>query len=372
MKGLRAIAKSLTGSLNRVYHKHERVVGFSFFVTGILWDALTLRRIDNLVDNLILIGYLVALTAVILLDIRLKTRNLKIPRIQNSDLFLRGVTQFLLGALLSAYVIFYARSIAWATHFAFWIVLVLGLVVNEFLTRRLSSFTAQLLLLFFCSSTMLAYLLPVAAKFMSLGLFRSAVGISLIWCLAVFAVGFKAGRVKRRLFGPPEVWALVASGLLLDVGYRSNWIPPVPLSVQEGGVYNLVVRDGDSFRVEWETRHRGFLAPGYAKTFYRHQDEPIYCFTSVFAPTSLEERLYHVWQRFDVVSGKWISTDRIGYQMTGGRQDGYRGTSLKRNVMEGKWRVLVETEDHRILTRIPFTIVDRQEEVVTWRKAELH
>jgi len=359
-------------SLQQVYHKHERVVGFAFFFAGILWDAFTLRRIDNLIDNLILVSYLFALTGVILLDIREKTKGLSIGRVKNPRLILRSATQFLLGALLSAYVIFYFRSLSWATHLAFWAILVLGLVINEFLTRRLSSFPAQLVLLFFCSVTMLAYLLPVGAKYMSAGLFRAAIGISLLLCFSVFIVGLRAGRVGKHWFGPTEVWVLACAAFLMDFGYSHNWIPPVPLSVQEGGVYNLVVRDGDTFRIEWDTRHRGLFSPGYARTYYHSPGEPVYCFTSVFAPTDLEERLYHVWQRYDPVSGEWVATDRIGYAMRGGRRDGYRGTSMKRNVAEGRWRVVVETEDEKILTQIPFTIVSREEEVVTWRRMEIH
>jgi len=79
----------------------------------------------------------------------------------------------------------------------------------------------------------------------------------------------------------------------------------------------------------------------------------VYCFTAVFAPTRLEETLYHVWKRKDPATGKWIEADRIGYRMTGGRKDGYRGSTCKRKLAPGEWRVVVVTKEDKIRTRIP-------------------
>ena len=350
------------------YRKNERILGLVFFLSGILWDALTLRRIDNLVDNLILIGYLLLLTSILIVDIRFKRSDAPSARLKQAGSWVRPATQFLLGALLSAFLIFYSRSISWATNFGFLLVLVVGLVFNEFLNRRLSSFPAQLTLLFFCSASMFAYLFPVAAKFMSPWLFRAALVASLALCMSVFIIGKRAGRVKHRRFGPLEIWILVLATLAMDFAYQNNWIPPVPLSVEEGGVYNLVSRNGDSFRLEWDTQHRGIFAPEYARTFFYNEGDLVYCFTSVFAPTQLKERLYHVWQRYDSSAREWISTDRIGFDMRGGRSKGYRGMTLKRKVGVGEWRVIVETGEGKILTRIPFTIVARTAELVVERR----
>ncbi len=350
------------------YRKNERILGLVFFFSGILWDALTLRRIDNLVDNVILIGYLLLLTSVLIVDIRFKGSDAPSARLKRAGSWVRPAIQFLLGALLSAFLIFYSRSITWTSHFGFLFVLVVGLVFNEFLNRRISSFPAQLTLLFFCSASLFAFLFPVAAKFMSPWLFRAALVASLALCMTVFTIGKRAGRVKHRRFGPLEIWILVFATLTMDFAYQNNWIPPVPLSVEEGGVYNLVSRNGDSFQLEWDTQHRGLFAPEYARTFLYNEGDPVYCFTSVFAPTQLKERLFHVWQRYDSSAREWISTDRIGFDMRGGRSEGYRGMTLKRKVGVGEWRVLVETGEGKILTRIPFTIVGRTAGLVVERR----
>jgi len=353
-----AFPQGLVSTIRDFYESHERALGLTFFAAGMLWDALTLRTIDNLLDNLILLGYLAGLTSVLLLDIRAHAGKLTLKRIEDPTAWLRGGLQFLLGALLSAFVIFYSRSITWSTHLAFWLVLVCGAVMNEFLTRRLSSFPAQLALLFLCGSTMLAWLLPVMTGEMSLRMFRMALGISLILTAVVYLYGLRMGRVRPNRWGPTEVWVILPLFLLLDVGYRANWIPPVPLSAQQGGIYNQVEREGDAFRLTWSTRQRGFLSPDYARTVYWTPGEPVYCFTAVFAPTKLSKQIVHEWQRFDLTSGEWLTTDRIDYRMNGGREDGYRGTTFKRNVSPGAWRVLVKTEEGKMLTRIPFSVVE--------------
>lgn len=355
-------------SVQSFYARHERALGLSFFLGGIAWDALTLRTIDNLIDNLILIGYLIALTVVIILDIRARSGGFKLKGINEPHALLRGAIQFLLGALLSAYVVFYFRSITWSTHLAFWLILVIGMVANEFLTRKLSSFPAQIALLFFASVTMMAWILPVALATMSLSVFRLAIGLSLVLGMGVYLAGRKAGRVTKYRLGHAELWVLASMALLLDVGYRANWIPPVPLSVQEGGIYNSVVKEDGAYRLEWTSLKRGWLSPDYARTVIREEGEPVYCFTAVFAPTRLEETIYHVWKRKDDATGKWIETDRIGYRMTGGRKDGYRGSTFKRNLAPGEWRVVVVTEDDKILTRIPFTIPEETGDGYRWHR----
>lgn len=359
---------SLFQSIKDFYESHERMLGLTFFAAGMIWDALTLRTIDNLIDNLILLGYLAGLTTVIVLDVRAHSGKLTISRIEDPRAWLRAALQFLLGALLSAFVIFYARSVTWSSHLAFWLILVVGAVMNEFLTRKLSSFPAQLALLFLCSVTMLAWLLPVMTGEMSLRMFRAALLISLVLTAAVFWYGKRLGRVESTKWGPVESWIVPILFALLEVGYRQNWIPPVPLSAQQGGVYNDVSWEEEDFVLSWDTRQRGLFAPDYARTVYWAPGERVYCFTAVFAPTRLSKQVVHEWQRFDTTAEEWMTTDRIEYRMSGGREGGYRGTTYKRNMSEGKWRVLVKTEEGKMLTRIPFDVVEGSPDGVFWTR----
>jgi hypothetical protein len=55
-------------------------------------------------------------------------------------------------------------------------------------------------------------------------------------------------------------------------------------------------------------------------------------------------------------AGDWITTDRIGYAIRGGRDGGWRGFTRKLNAAPGEWRVEVKTERGRLLGRIPIEI----------------
>jgi len=52
----------------------------------------------------------------------------------------------------------------------------------------------------------------------------------------------------------------------------------------------------------------------------------------------------------------YVTTDRIGFPISGGRDDGYRGFTVKQRVTPGDWRVDVETDDGRILGRVSFRV----------------
>ena len=54
---------------------------------------------------------------------------------------------------------------------------------------------------------------------------------------------------------------------------------------------------------------------------------------------------------------KWLTTDKLGFEITGYRDGGYRGITRKKNVQEGKWRVNIETEEGVLLGKINFDII---------------
>ena len=119
-------------------------------VSGVIYDMLTLTRIDRLQDNLLLLIYLLLLGVLIVLTGRLGIE----PAPEREQLaalspFVRWVlrvrlyysmaAQFLLGGLFSAYAIFYSRSATLTSTAVFFALLVVLLVGNEFLRDRLAS-----------------------------------------------------------------------------------------------------------------------------------------------------------------------------------------------------------------------------------------
>ena len=196
------LSSSLKGFLDDVlarYRQHERLAGWLFFISGIVWDALTLRRIDNWLDNAILLSYLVLLLFIVVSDILVKADRYHGERLDKIKPWLTPITQFLLGALLSAIVVFYSRSIAWESHFGFWFILVLSMVANEFLHRKINSLTPMLLMLCGSSTFILAWLFPVMAGNMSPWLFRLAclTGLAISGGVLYFAVRVGLPRVHK-------------------------------------------------------------------------------------------------------------------------------------------------------------------------------
>ncbi|HKN85710.1 MAG TPA: hypothetical protein VJV04_02500, partial [Nitrospiraceae bacterium] len=118
-----------------------------FFFAGVTYDTVTLTRIDRLLDNLILLLYLVLLGSLIVLKGRAdfaKTRDLQAGTesafhfLARAEPYYPMAIQFLLGGLFSAYTIFYSQSASLTTTAVFFAVLVVLLVGNEFLHDRLS------------------------------------------------------------------------------------------------------------------------------------------------------------------------------------------------------------------------------------------
>ena len=64
-----------------LYRKYERFFPVFFFVAGFLYDSLTLTRIDQLLDNLILLAYLILAGGLILLIGLIDTGQIASPKI---------------------------------------------------------------------------------------------------------------------------------------------------------------------------------------------------------------------------------------------------------------------------------------------------
>ena len=146
--------------------------------------------------------------------------------------------------------------------------------------------------------------------------------------------------------------------LLFNVFYFFNFIPPIPLALKDSGIYHSVTRLGADYQVTYEPSAWYDVFNDYKNTVSWKKGEPIYCFSSVFAPTQIDARIYHEWYLFDEGSGKWVQKDRLGFLISGGRDGGYRGYSMKYGVEPGLWRIDIENERGQMLGRVKFDIIE--------------
>ena len=151
--------------------------------------------------------------------------------------------------------------------------------------------------------------------------------------------------------------------LVLNLFYFLNWIPPVPLSLKEGGIYHHVHRAGDRYELRFEKGRWYQPFKESDKVFHYMPGDTVFCFTSVFAPTQLEKKVIHQWQVWSAKRDEWIISDRLGFRIYGGRDGGYRGYTYKKNIQPGKWRVDVRTEDDLLLGRISFRLVPAEKPI---------
>ena len=340
-----------------------------FFFSGVTYDTVTLTRIDRLQDNLLLLLYLVLLGFLIVLTGRLGTHEATVedlppdaPRLMKwvvqAKPYAPVAIQFLLGGLFSAYTIFYSKSATLTGTAVFFCLLVGFLVANEFLRDRLSNMQLLVGLYALVCFGFFTFFLPVMTGMMNAMVFLAGAGLTIlvVWRVVHLVYWRNSGRSNREaMLAVAPALSLV--GLLIGF-YFLNWIPPVPLSMKFGGMYHEVKRSGDHFELSYERAWYEFWKRSNT-TFT--DDEPIYCFTAVFAPVTLNTTIYHHWFYRSDKNKPFSPADRIPLKISGGREGGYRAYTFKQGLDPGDWRVDIETEDGRVIGRVALRVEDRPE-----------
>jgi hypothetical protein len=340
-----------------------------FFLSGVTYDSLTLTRIDRLQDNLILLIYLLLLGVLIVLTGRLgiepapdREQLASIPSfarwVLQSRPYYPMASQFLLGGLFSAYAIFYSRSATFTGTAVFFAVLIILLVANEFLRDRLSSLRLLMSLYALVCFGFFTFFLPVVTGHMNTFVFLVGAVLSAAVTFRVVQLVYRNNpdRSQHEAAGVTvPAFALIS---LLVGFYFLNWIPPVPLSMKFGGIYHELKKSGDRFELSFE--RKWYQVWKRSDSSYP-ANEPVYCFTAVFAPVALKTTVYHHWSFRRDSTKPFTHADKIPLQISGGREGGYRAYTFKQRLDPGDWRVDVEAEDGRIIGRVSVTVEERGE-----------
>lgn len=339
-----------------------------FFVGGFLFDALTLVRIDSVLDLVYQFAYLIAVWWIVWKQ-ALEDRGLWHPGPRFAKVWHHNVEalHFFYGGLLSAYVIFYFKSSTFSRS-AFFLALVIVLMfVNEMPQLRRAGSKMRVGLFALCVASYLNYLLPVLIGRMggwvfALSMILSAIVIRL---MTNKLASIEANPTKARwTLGWPGATVLT----LIMVFYVMKWIPPVPLSMQYAGIYHQITKTDGLYDLHtpkwpwyqfWRRDSRPFLArPGDA----------IHCFVRVFAPRRFRDQVWLHW-RYAAPGSKLFSTsDRVPLSIYGGRGEGFRGYIAKSNYQPGRWKVTIETSDGRALGEVAFEVrADERLEEREWQ-----
>jgi len=337
--------------------KHQKYLPVLFFIVGFVWDSLTLGRIDRLYDRVILAVYLISLTVCIYLYNVADDGKWDNTLLKPYEKYFPLAIQFFLGGLCSAYVIYFSRSVSFTKTLSFFLILVVLLFANELLKKRISNKYLQFSAYFFMCFTFFSFFIPVMVKEMGAGVFIISGVISLIITVGFITYLYHISPSTRKEINKKKLFGIIAGlYLMIHTFYFLNLIPPVPLALETGIVAQNVEKTNGEYLVTYQEELWYKFWRSNSLVYYQEPGSNIYVFASVFAPTNLTKKIYHRWLRKDPATGEWNETDRIGYEITGGRDEGYRGFTFKRNVNEGLWRVDVITDEGQILGIINFEV----------------
>ncbi|MBP9827840.1 DUF2914 domain-containing protein [Patescibacteria group bacterium] len=342
--------------LRALYKKYEQILIPGFLVFGFLGDIFTFQALQIATTLKLLFGYLVLAAASMVylywFDAHKKEAH---PAIL---IYLRFAAplaiQLSFGALLSAALLFYWFSGAFAVSWPLFAVIVAIMISSEVFRHIFVRPTVQLTVYSFVFFSYLSILLPYALNSLAGWLFAVSGVISTLGTLALAALLSRF--VPRIRQAPGQIYVgVVGVFLAMSTFYLFNLIPPLPLTLRDIGVYHNVERVGDSYQLisERETFIEK-LIPG--KTLTLDEDGAIYIFNSIFAPANIVTTIYHRWE-YKNEDGRWVTSDRLQFLVRGGRSDGYRAYTFKSGLTPGAWRVTVENDRGQTLGRIHFTLV---------------
>jgi hypothetical protein len=336
--------------LLKLYEKYERYLSPIALLTGFIWDNLTLRRVDLWLDNLVLLGYLlISGSAIAVLNTR------QSGWIRQAAPFL---LQFAFGGLFSAFVIFYSRSASLVTSWPFLAILAVLLIGNEVFRKHYGRFVFHTAIFFVAIFSYSILIVPTILGTMgsSIFLLGGLVSVSLMGLVIVglsmaspLAVREQKGTILLTILGIYAFFHLL---------YFTNVIPPIPLSLKDGGIYHSISKTEKGYEVSFEPSSRFLFFREYSNVFHLRPGEAVYAYSSIFAPTRLNTKIFHRWSYFDEKKEGWVTTDRLGFAITGGRDGGNRGYTFKTSILPARWRVEAVTERDQLLGRMNFEAVE--------------
>ena len=241
--------------------------------------------------------------------------------------------QFCFGSMYSALVVCYFKSSGSLASLVLVLLLAVLLVGNEFLQKKYESFGVSLA--FFCL---------LGTMFMNFTIPHLVHRIGFLWfflsTLASFGVCVgiqKISHHKKRVLVAP---AIISTALV--VAYVMNWVPPVPLVLKQ----QMVCQNFDKTNYSCDVDDPTFLQTIGIKlpSVHRVDGAEVYYLSSVYAPADLKAELEYRWYLKDETTGNYKLTDKVStgrMVMRGGREDGYRSYTKKKNPVPGRY--LVET-----------------------------
>jgi hypothetical protein len=338
--------------------RNERRLGAGLFALGFLTDLFTFGLLPVTVVNYFFLTYL-SLAALCTFgthffsNAKEEIEGKRVPWWKKtlSVLFPLGA-QYALGGLLSGFFVFYAAHSVILASWPFLLLLLTVYAGNEYFRMHKAHLVFQTALFFFALYAYLIFALPLYLGFIGPWMFAlstlvsAAVFAALLWLL--YITNKKRVATYIRPIGYSALGIIVA----ISTSYATGLVPPIPLALVDAGIYHSLTRVPEGYLVQKETDSPwwNILPP----TVHAVPGQAIYAYSAVGAPIQFSSTVVHRWERKS--SKGWVTESRIAFPISGGRDGGYRGYSVKSNTVPGAWRVSVETAGGQVIGRIRFDI----------------
>jgi len=353
---------SLIEKTRNWYGRFERPISSFSLILGFVFDALTLKRVDTLWENLWILGHLIIVGIFIVL-IHIKENGVgdeKNP--SKAHFWFVNILQFFFGGLLSTFLVFYFRSTDIFATWPFLFLLAIAFIANESLKRHYLRLSFQISLFFLSVYSFAIFLLPVlmhqiGAKIFLLSGFISLFFIGLFVLVLFYFLKESFEESKKMIY-----LLILGIFLLVNFLYFTNLIPPIPLSLKDTGIYHSIQKMGDG---NYVVSSEDYGWKGYFKLsqdFKATTASPVYVYSAIFSPKNLNLIIAHEWQHYDETQNKWITERIINLSVVGGRDDGFRTYSMRSGLASGKWRVNIKTQQGQTIGSLRFNIIPTETE----------
>ena len=234
--------------LKRFYERYERYLIPGALIFGFVTDVLTFKLINFTAAMILLAGHLVFIKANISIINLYEAKKVAGKLFSYWRVLAPLFLQYSFGNLFSAFLIFYSYSGSFFASWPFIIVIIFLMIGNEIFRKYNTRPIIQISVYFFALFSYLNLLLPNLLNNLSTVIFlvsgTASVAIAFFF---VYSLSSHAPQVreKRKLI----VLSIGNIFLAMNVFYFLNLIPPIPLSIQEVGVYHEIGRVDNTYEV---------------------------------------------------------------------------------------------------------------------------
>lgn len=342
----------------KIFTRFERPISSFSLISGFVFDAITLKRVDMLWENFwIIIHFLVVAVCIVMIN-REEMEGIDPKDPDKIHFWLINILQFTFGGLLSVFLVFYFRSSSFLVSWPFLLILLAAFTANESLKKHYSRISFQITLFYLSIFLFAIFIVPVVLHRIGQDVFLLSGAVSLVSIgLFILVLGY-FGREKFRKSKKILLISIFGVFFITNILYFLKLIPPIPLSLKDAGVYHSITRDvSGNYLAEQEGKKWSDYFKLY-EDFHKTLNSPIYAYSSIFSPTFINVDIIHVWEHHDEITGKWVTVSTVGLKVTGGREGGYRTYSMQEGLVPGKWRVSVETSHGDVVGRLRFNIIN--------------